>query len=86
MRIIVFHTEYGCESGCCGHAIKVEDAPPGFRPKKTFAFSHPYGNAESNWQATPEVIREYIIDLVTKECGAEHVKDIDFDRCVVVND
>ena len=29
MKILVLHTGYGCDTGCCGHAIEVEDLAPG---------------------------------------------------------
>lgn len=71
MRIVVLHTRYGCDTGCCGHIVEVDGEQVG-----SFTFSHPYGNE------TPDFVRE----LVTKECGEEHVKDIDWDNCIVSED
>lgn len=36
-RVIVYHAERGCETGCCGHWVKLdEDA--------AFSYSHPSGD------------------------------------------
>lgn len=70
MKIIVYHREYGCETGCCGHVVEVDG-----RDKK-FNFSHPF----------KESVKEFIENLVAGVCGAEAVKDIDFDHCVVLED
>ena len=74
MRVLVLHEYYGCDTGCCGHIVQVDGVQKGFQ------FTHPYT------AKTPEDIRQWIIDLVTDECGADHVKDIDFDNCVVIDD
>jgi hypothetical protein len=70
--IIVVHGAYGCDTGCCGHFVEVDGEQVG-----GFDFSHPDGIED-----TPRFIR----DLVTECCGAEHVKDIDWEHCIVVND
>ena len=86
MRIIVLHQSYGCDTGCCGHVVEVEDAPASFdRKTSTFDFGHPSPTGP-NYTLTPDNIKEYVIDLVTRECGAEHVADIDWERCVVLDD
>lgn len=70
-RIVVVHRGYGCDTGCCGHVVEVDDEQVG-----GFSFDHPYGHS------TPEFIR----DLVTEKCGADHVADIDWDNCIVCDD
>lgn len=71
-RIIVYHTTYGCQTGCCGHAVEVD----GDELAESFSFSHPGG----------EDLKQYVRDLVTEKYGAEHVKDIDWEGCVVSDD
>jgi hypothetical protein len=73
-RIIVVHSTFGCESGCCGHVVKVDGTKVG-------GFSHSHPSATSD-----EAISEYVRNLVTEACGADHVADIDFDHCLVVDD
>jgi hypothetical protein len=70
-KIIVVHEGYGCDTGCCGHVVRVDGKRVG-----DFDFGHPYN------RPTPDFVRE----LVTRTLGAEHVKDIDWDHCVVVED
>lgn len=70
-RILVLHKYYGCETGCCGHIVEIDGETVG-----GFCFLHPYG----------EDRREFIRNLVAQEVGEEHVKDIDFDHCIVLED
>ncbi len=70
MRVIVLHRYFGCSSGCCGHAIEVDGE------EKSFDFEHPYSRTNE----------EFIRELVTEKYGAEHVKDIDFENCVISDD
>lgn len=39
-------------------------------------FDHPYG----------EDVRNFVRDLVTRVCGEDHVKDIDWENCDVIDD
>jgi hypothetical protein len=39
---IVVHAYYGCDTGCCGHAVETYDRL-GRKLERTFDFSHPYG-------------------------------------------
>jgi hypothetical protein len=70
-RIVVLHRYYGCDTGCCGHVVELDGEQVG-----QFEFIHPYGNSAS----------DFIRDLVTDRCGAEHVADIDWENCIVTND
>lgn len=71
-KVTVFHRDYGCESGCCGHVVSIDGL------KEKFKFEHPYGATE-----TPERLKEWIKDIVTRTVGEEHVADIDWDNCVI---
>ena len=72
-RVVVLHSGYGCDTGCCGHVVELDGERVGFE------FSHPYSDDEGE-------IREFVRDLVTEQCGAEHVGDIDWDECIVLDD
>jgi hypothetical protein len=76
MKIIVLHESYGCDTGCCGHTVYVDGEMRG-----NFKFEHPR-SYEPYMQSVPDFIRE----LVTEELGEEHVKDIDWENCVVIDD
>lgn len=65
MVIVVRHQSYGCECGCCGHVIEVDGV------EKKHYFEHPYG----------EDARVFAEQLVARECGEEHVKDLDWANC-----
>lgn len=67
MRVIVYHSGYGCDTGCCGHVVELEDG------SEKFNFSHPYGENHLEWAK----------DLVREEYGEEHVADLDWSSCVV---
>lgn len=75
MKIIVYHSEYGCESGCCGHVIEVTEGedPRPLEKRVRFHFEHPYG-VEA---------REFAEKLVREEFGQEHIADLDWDNCVI---
>jgi len=73
-QIIVSHAGYGCESGCCGHVIYLDgEQVPGFH------FDHPYGNSDE------EKLR-FAKELVEDVLGPEHVADLDWENCWVVDD
>lgn len=73
-KVIVYHRGYGCDTGCCGHVVAIERDSG--EEDETFEFTHPYG----------EDRRVFVERVVTEEYGAEHVADIDWENCVVVND
>ena len=43
-RIRVFHSYYGCDTGCCGHVIVVDGREVG-----GFEFGHPRGRDPKEW-------------------------------------
>jgi hypothetical protein len=67
-KVLVYHRGYGCETGCCGHAVSVDDKEVGFN------FHHPDDK---------EDFKEWAKDLVTQECGEDHVADLDWENCEV---
>lgn len=85
MRIVVYHRSYGCETGCCGHAIAV-DPPVGEKPRvwdawdaeldDSFSFSHPYTD-------NPGQQLEWAKKFITEKMGADHVADLDWEHCII---
>lgn len=72
-RVVVYHAGHGCDTGCCGHWVVLED---GDTEQTDFSFSHP-GNEDP---------LEYAKDLVREAFGEEHVADLDWERCEIFND
>ena len=71
MKVIVYHSEYGCETGCCGHTVEVTKEDGSSEQK--FDFDHPYG----------EDPREFAETLVREQFGTDHVADLDWDNCII---
>ena len=74
MKVIVYHSGYGCETGWCGHWVQL-DYEKDEGVKERFQFDHPYKDDD---------YKEYVRNLVTEEFGEDHVKDIDWDNCKIV--
>ena len=68
-KVIVYHERYGCDTGCCGHAVYVDDERQGFEFGGT-------GDMDP---------REYAEFLVIQELGREHVADLDWENCLVLD-
>lgn len=67
-KVLVYHRAV-CDTGCCGHAIIVDDE------EKSFEYIHAHGE-------DPRVFAE---KLITEELGPEHVKDLDWENSFVVD-
>lgn len=82
MKIVVYHTGYGCETGCCGHAIAIDptdtqiDLGTYEAARNTFDFRH----ADDS---TPEELRRFAENVLRRHVGAEHIKDLDWEHCVI---
>jgi hypothetical protein len=72
MKIIVYHSEYGCDTGCCGHTIEIQD-DRGDEVESKFLFDHPY---ERDYL-------QFAKDLVREAYGEDHVADLDWKNCVI---
>jgi hypothetical protein len=66
-KVIVYHRA-GCDSGCCGHAIQIDD------DRETFNWEHPDDGEDP---------RAFAERLVTEQLGAEHVADLDWENCMI---
>lgn len=73
-KVIVYHSEYGCDTGCCGHTVELREEDGTY--DCTFEFAHPYGTDSRTWAEA----------MVRAEYGEEHVKDLDWDNCVISED
>lgn len=73
--VIVYHSSFGCETGCCGHRVTLT-RDDGTEDEK-FEFAHP---------GVGEDYRAYAEELVRDTFGEEHVADLDWDNCVIVDD
>lgn len=54
MKVRVFHKMHGCETGCCGHVVELEDGREYFE-----FFSHP----DADQRKTEEGIKAWARDL-----------------------
>lgn len=77
MRIIVYHGYYGCDTGCCGHYIIVEDGEVPDGANDGMTFEHPYKQDPKAWARKL---------LLSEGFSEEHLADIDWDNCLFVDD
>jgi hypothetical protein len=47
IRVRVYHSNYGCETGCCGHIVEL--SMPDGSLQKNFEFEHPCGQEIAIW-------------------------------------
>lgn len=71
--VVVYHSYYGCDTGCCGHRVDLED---GLESKTFFIFDHPYD--KNPLKFAKKMVRDAL--------GEEHVADLDWDNCVIIDD
>lgn len=86
MRFVVYHSTYGCETGCCGHSFSIENPVPPFDSKgrdyDRFGFAHPYyaNTEEERWQWA----KEFVEDSLVESYGREHVADLNWRQVIVI--
>lgn len=81
-RVVVLHTTYGCDTGCCGHVIQID----GVEKFRTFDFGHPSLCGVTDKADRDRIAREYAEDMVRHELGEDHIKDLDWDGCQIYDD
>jgi hypothetical protein len=95
MRVIVYHGYYGCESGCCGHIVDVYENDDNFDPenywphegdKSKFDFDHPGFFDPVTQRYRGETPREFAERIVREKFGEDHVKDLDWEHCLILED
>lgn len=78
-KVIVYHSYYGCETGCCGHTVEIGN-------ESRFDFSHPYSAYGLTGEAREKELREFAEELVRDAFGEEHVADLAWDECEIRDD
>jgi len=68
-KVIVTHNYLGCDTGCCGHFIDIDD------DQIDFFDDHPYEGDDP---------LAFAKRLVLQSLGEDHVADLDWDNCFVV--
>lgn len=81
-RIVIYHSYYGCDTGCCGHTVELTEDDG--TEKEEFTFSHP--PYVPNKEDPLDVIKAWARTLIEETFGKEHVEDLDWDNCVLVDD
>lgn len=74
IRVRVYHRPYGCETGCCGHAVELTGGAVTGAEK--FEFAHPHGDDVGTWA---RALAEDVIRGEWPEC----IDLIDWDSMVV---
>lgn len=77
VRVVVYHGSYGCDTGCCGHYVELDN---GQRVFDSWTFDHPGREDFRAWAI------EYAQDAVRHAYGDDHVADLDWDNSFVVSD
>ncbi len=73
-KLLVFHSGYGCDTGCCGHVVELYQDDK--IESHSFEFDHPYSNE-------PEELRRFAEDMIRKFYSEEHIADLDWDACEI---
>jgi hypothetical protein len=84
MKVIVYHTSYGCDTGCCGHTVKVTD-DNGEDVDEEFYFDHPWYKDPGTYKVL-ETDREYAERLLREAFSEEHIRDLDWENCFIARD
>jgi hypothetical protein len=74
IRVRVYHSSYGCETGCCGHIVELTGGAVISAEK--FEFTHPYGENVNTWA------REFAEEVIRSE-WPECIDAIDWNSMVV---
>lgn len=83
MKYVVYHQSYGCDTGCCGHVITVEN-DDGSYVDSDWTFYHCYGKTYG--APTDEEKRAWAEKLLIEAFGGEHVADLDWENCLILDD
>jgi len=62
-KYIVYHSSYGCDTGCCGHTVESDD-----EKQSRFSFSHPYG--DDHYEFARDLLREYAVSPAAEVAAA----------------
>ena len=83
--VIVYHETYGCDTGCCGHVIKLSGCENPDDNHSSFEFDHPMISRSqyADTAAYEAALLEWARDFVHRELGAEHVADLAWEDCII---
>lgn len=87
MKVLVYHTGYGCDTGCCGHAVAW--FPDDYVPEDKWDYDSPESQSSERFEFVHDYNNEgfeFAKKMVAKELGEEHVKDLDFKNSFIVSD
>lgn len=73
--ITVFHEGYGCDTGCCGHRLKLTYTTVG-HARESYEFGHMRAGDDP---------RRFAEGLIRKHFGDQHVADLDWDNSQVTS-
>lgn len=85
MKYAVYHREYGCDTGCCGHTIEVTE-DNGQHVGFSFNFDHPYLYGVEDPKEREKIQREFAAKMLKQEFGEEHTADLDWENCLILDD
>lgn len=86
MKYVVYHSEYGCDTGCCGHRIVLRD-DDGQYVDSGWDFDHPYGlYGVEDPKEREKIQREFAAKMLKQEFGEEHTADLDWENCLILDD
>lgn len=77
--VVVYHSGYGCDTGCCGHRICYTDGSG--KEHEEFTFSHFYGAEPDD----PDY-KEKVVVWIKKEFKIECVggtDDLEWENCTI---
>lgn len=83
IKVVVYHRGYGCETGCCGHAVRLSENDE--YDDFGFEFDHPWDFEKMDDDARRAWAVEFAAKAVEREYGKDHVVDLDWDECTVTN-
>lgn len=83
MKVIVYHSYYGCDTGCCGHTVELIN-DDGSIIDSEFQFGHPYSaKTEADQRAWAIALAK---DIIQDNLGDDHTVDLDWDNCIIGHD
>lgn len=84
VKILIYHRYYGCETGCCGHAVAL--FPDGFVPDDDYDYYPEKGDRFNFSHLDDDEDKfEYAKELVAREFGISHVADLDIENSFIVD-
>lgn len=86
MKYVVYHADYGCETGCCGHAIKITQDDGAF-VDSDFTFEHPYDlYGVRDEEKRRQIMRAFAEKLLKEQFDDKHLADLDWENSLILDD